>query len=60
AEMFGGAYRTLLVAQAHYIDAKISFLRRRTGDVALHMAAYFSLQMAARLRLRFTGEAVRA
>ena len=55
AELFGGAYRTLLIAQAHYIDAKISFLRRRVGEVALHMGAYVSLRFLAQARLRFPG-----
>jgi glycosyltransferase involved in cell wall biosynthesis len=53
-ELFEGAYRTLLIAQSHCIDAKISVLRRRVGDLVLHMAAYLLLLTLARARLRLT------
>ncbi len=50
AELFDGAYRTLLVAQAHYIDAKIAFLQKKAGSLALHMATYLLLQLASKAR----------
>ena len=49
--LFDGAERTLLRAQAHYIGAKLAFLRRRPGALALQMAAYLVLAMAARASL---------
>lgn len=52
-ELFDGAYRTLLIAQSHCIAAKISFLRRRLGDLLLHMSAYLLLLTVAKARLRF-------
>lgn len=46
--LFEGADRTLLEAQAHYIGAKIAFLRRRPFALAAHMAAYLALAALAR------------
>jgi glycosyltransferase involved in cell wall biosynthesis len=40
AVMFDEPYRTLLLAQSHYIGAKIAFLQRRIWCVAGHMAGY--------------------
>jgi glycosyltransferase involved in cell wall biosynthesis len=51
AGLFEGADRTLLKAQAHYIGAKIAFLRRRPLALALHMAAYLALAALARTGL---------
>jgi glycosyltransferase involved in cell wall biosynthesis len=51
AILFDEPYRTLLRAQSHYIDAKISFLQRRPGPLLLHVAAYLSLVMASKTRL---------
>ncbi|EIL97538.1 glycosyl transferase [Rhodanobacter thiooxydans] len=50
AGLFDEPYRTLLRAQAHYIDAKIAFLQRRPGPLLAHVAAYLSLVLAARTR----------
>jgi hypothetical protein len=49
--LFDGADRTLLKAQVQYIGAKIAFLRRRPGALALHMAAYLWLAALARAGL---------
>jgi glycosyltransferase involved in cell wall biosynthesis len=38
--LFAEPYATLLRAQAHYIEAKVSFLRRRAGAVALHLGLF--------------------
>jgi len=54
AVLFDGADRTLLRAQVHYIGAKIAFLRRRPGALALHMAAYLTLAALARTGLTGT------
>jgi glycosyltransferase involved in cell wall biosynthesis len=50
--LFDEPYRTLLRAQAQYIGAKIAFLQKRHGRVALHLAAYASLLVLSKLRLR--------
>lgn len=52
AGLFGEPYRTLLRAQSHFIGAKISFLQRRMWPLAVHMAAYMSLAMVSRAKLR--------
>jgi polysaccharide transporter, PST family len=49
--LFDEPYRSLLRAQVHYISAKIAFLQRQFGPLALHMLAYLSLRLAARLHL---------
>jgi len=49
--LFEGADRTRLEAQAHYIGAKIAFLRRRPLALAWHMAAYLALAARARFGL---------
>lgn len=46
---FEGTDRTRLEAQAHYIGAKIAFLRRRPLALAWHMAAYLALAALARI-----------
>ncbi|MGN2253863.1 glycosyltransferase [Frateuria sp. GZRe12] len=51
ARLFEGADRILLKAQAHYIGAKIAFLRRRPVALAWHMAAYLALAAFARTGL---------
>jgi glycosyltransferase involved in cell wall biosynthesis len=48
--LFGEPYRTLLRAQSHYIGAKISFLQRQWGALALHMLAYLSLMILSKVR----------
>ena len=50
--LFDEPYRTLLRAQAQYISAKIAFLQKRHSRVALHLAAYVSLLVLSKLRLR--------
>jgi glycosyltransferase involved in cell wall biosynthesis len=50
--LFDEPYRTLLRAQAQYIGAKVAFLQKRHGRVALHLAAYASLLVLSKLRLR--------
>jgi glycosyltransferase involved in cell wall biosynthesis len=50
--LFQEPYRTLLRAQSHYIGAKISFLQRRLGSVALHLLVYASLLAASRVKAR--------
>ena len=47
--LFEEPYRTLLRAQSHYIDAKISFLERRPWPLLRHLAAYLALAARARL-----------
>jgi len=54
AGLFNEPYRTLLKAQSHYIDAKISFLQRRIWPLVLHMAAYQLMAMVSKARLHFT------
>lgn len=49
AGLFEEPYRTLLRAQSHYIDAKISFLERRPWPLLCHLAAYLALVVRARL-----------
>lgn len=49
--LFDEPYKTLLRAQSHYIGAKISFLQRQWGPLALHMLAYLSLMILSKLRL---------
>ncbi|HET7358939.1 MAG TPA: glycosyltransferase [Rhodanobacteraceae bacterium] len=51
AGLFDEPYRTMLRAQSHYIAAKISFLERELWPLALHMTAYLSLMLVARVRL---------
>jgi glycosyltransferase involved in cell wall biosynthesis len=48
--LFDEPYKTLLRAQSHYIGAKISFLQRQWGPLALHMLAYLSLTILSKLR----------
>ncbi|MGH8599025.1 MAG: glycosyltransferase family 2 protein [Burkholderiales bacterium] len=59
ADLFGGTDRVLLIAQAHYINAKVAFLQRKTGDLARHMAAYVLLLLVSKTRLR-SGAQVKA
>ncbi|MGN6280375.1 glycosyltransferase family 2 protein [Frateuria sp.] len=47
--LFEGTDRTRLEAQAHYIGAKIAFLRHRPLALAWHMAAYLALAALARI-----------
>ncbi|MEW9623347.1 glycosyltransferase family 2 protein [Rhodanobacter geophilus] len=47
--LFEEPYRTLLRAQSHYIDAKISFLERRPWPLLCHLATYLALVARARL-----------
>ena len=42
--LFDGPDRLLLKAQAHYIGAKVAFLRRRPLRLALHLLAYAALR----------------
>ncbi|MGH8158794.1 MAG: glycosyltransferase [Rhodanobacter sp.] len=48
--LFEEPYRTLLRAQAHYIEAKISFLQRRLWPLVFHMMAYLSLVLVSKTR----------
>jgi hypothetical protein len=48
--LFDEPYKTLLRAQSHYIGAKISFLQRQWGALALHMLAYLSLMILSKVR----------
>jgi hypothetical protein len=50
ANLFAEPYRTLLMAQSHYIAAKISFLDRRLWPLLHHMLAYLSLVMVSKAR----------
>jgi hypothetical protein len=50
--LFDEPYRTLLRAQAQFISAKIAFLQKRHTRVVLHLAAYASLLVISKLRLR--------
>lgn len=50
--MFEEPYRTLLLAQSHYIGAKIGFLQRRVWAVLLHLAGYALLTLISRTRRR--------
>ena len=45
ASLFDEPYRTLLRAQAHYIDAKIAFLQRQPWPLARHLLVYLWLTM---------------
>lgn len=49
-ELFDEPWRGLLKAQAHYIEAKIAFLRRRPGRLARHLFAYAWLAALAKRR----------
>ncbi|PPV08255.1 glycosyl transferase family protein [Xanthomonas bromi] len=46
--LFDGPDRMLLQAQAHYIAAKVAFLRRRPHQVAMHLVFYGWLSLTAR------------
>ncbi len=48
--LFEEPYRTLLRAQSHYIDAKVSFLERRPWPLLCHLTAYLVLVVMATLR----------
>jgi glycosyltransferase involved in cell wall biosynthesis len=48
--LFDEPYRTLLLAQSHYLGAKTAFLQRRPWSVAVHMAAYGLLALVSRTR----------
>jgi hypothetical protein len=48
--LFDEPYKTLLMAQSHYIGAKISFLQRQFLPLAFHMLAYLSLVMLSKVR----------
>jgi len=50
ASLFEEPYRTMLVAQSHYIAAKISFLERRPWPLLLHIASYVSLLLLSKIR----------
>jgi glycosyltransferase involved in cell wall biosynthesis len=50
--LFTDPYRTLLRAQSHLIDAKISFLQRRIWPLAFHLLIYLSLVVTTRVKLR--------
>ncbi|TWG86424.1 Glycosyltransferases, probably involved in cell wall biogenesis [Cupriavidus gilardii J11] len=50
APLFDEPYRTMLRAQVALTDAKIAFLQRSPARVAAHMARYFSLMAAARMK----------
>ncbi|KOR43350.1 glycosyl transferase [Xanthomonas oryzae] len=52
APLFDEPDRTLLRAQAHYIAAKVAFVRRRPHQVAAHLLAYAWLSLPARWRPR--------
>jgi glycosyltransferase involved in cell wall biosynthesis len=52
ADLFEEPYRTLLVAQSHFIGAKIAFLQRRLWAVAAHLLAYSSLLLVSKGRAR--------
>ena len=52
AVLFDEPCRTLLLAQSHYIGAKIAFLQRRVWYVAMHLAGYALLVLMSRLRRR--------
>lgn len=49
-QLFDEPCRTLLRAQSHYLGAKISFLQRRVGWLALHALAYAMLVLIAKIR----------
>lgn len=48
--LFDEPCKTLLRAQSHYIGAKISFLQRQWGSLALHMLVYLSLMILSKVR----------
>ncbi|CTP86203.1 glycosyltransferase [Xanthomonas graminis] len=50
AALFDAPCRTLLHAQAHYIAAKIAFLRRQPAALGGHLLAHAWLSLLARLR----------
>ncbi|HEY0197594.1 MAG TPA: glycosyltransferase [Rhodanobacter sp.] len=50
ASLFDEPCRTLLLAQSHYISAKISFLQRQAWPLLLHMLAYLSLIVVSKAR----------
>lgn len=50
--LFNEPYRTLLMAQSHFIGAKIAILQRRGWSLTLHMLAYLSLRMVSKGRAR--------
>jgi glycosyltransferase involved in cell wall biosynthesis len=50
--LFGEPYATLLRAQAHYIEAKISFLQLKLWPLALHMMAYLALVLVSKVRFK--------
>lgn len=52
ASLFDGPYRTLLSAQAHFINAKIQFLQRRLWPLAVHLCVWLALSASSRLQLR--------
>ncbi|TCI11388.1 glycosyltransferase [Dyella soli] len=60
AVLFHEPYRTLLMAQSHFIGAKISFLQGRIGGLLVHMMAYLSLVAVSKARLRSTHRIARA
>ncbi|WP_266171419.1 glycosyltransferase [Dyella subtropica] len=49
--LFDEPYRTLLRAQSHYIEAKISFLQRRPWNLLVHLMIYLWLVMVSKTRL---------
>ena len=48
--LFDEPCRTLLRAQSHYIEAKISFLQKRVWSLAFHMLAYLALVILSKFR----------
>lgn len=52
-ELFDEPHRTLLFAQSHYIAAKIAFLQRKPGVLALHMLVYLALWLVTKSRRRY-------
>ncbi|MEO5830174.1 MAG: glycosyltransferase [Rhodanobacter sp.] len=48
--LFDEPCKTLLMAQSHYIGAKISFLQRQLWPLALHMLTYLSLKALSKFR----------
>lgn len=48
--LFDEPFATLLRAEAHYIEAKVSFLRRKPVALALHLGWFAALLVAAQLR----------
>jgi hypothetical protein len=58
--LFDEPYRTLLRAQSRYIGAKISFLQRQWGTLAVHMLAYLSLTILSKVRFPSTNHGAEA